>query len=300
MGELGAPAAYRIARATGVPNVTRLFGIGMFLDKVRGNKLKFLLRYREKRAITTPADYIILCNDGSQGDRLAGLLGVDSGKLLHWFNGVDKKLYAEGGGVLDVRATLGIPDGNAVVLSVSRLDPEKHVERLLSAASGVLRERGDVTFVVVGSGEERQRLERVAAELGIVDGVVFAGAAGREELVDYYRAADVFVALSDRTNVSNSLHEAMIAGLPAIALNTGATADVVRDGENGVLLEIVDLHRTHEVLLALLGDDERRLALGKRAHESADRRLPTFEERQAMEVSVAERAVREHRARVGQ
>lgn len=299
MGELGAPAAYRIARATGVPNVTRLFGIGMFLDKVRGNRLKFLLRYREKRAITTPADYIILCNDGSQGDRLAGLLGVDSDRLLHWFNGVDKKLYAEGGGELDVRARLGIPANNDVVLSVSRLDREKHVDRLLSAAPAVLRERANVTFVIVGSGEERQRLESMAAELGIADSVVFAGPAGREELVDYYRAAAVFVALSDRTNVSNSLHEAMIAGLPAVALNTGATADVVRDGENGVLLEIGDLHRIHEVLLALLADDERRLALGKRAHESADRRLPTFEERQAMEVSVAERAVREHRARVG-
>lgn len=299
MGELGAPAAYRIARAAGVPNVTRLFGIGMFLDKVHGNRLKFLLRYREKRAIVTPADYIILCNDGSQGDRLAGLLGVDPARLLHWYNGVDKKLHAEGGGVLDVRKRLCIPDGNAIVLSVSRLDPEKHVERLLLAASGVIRQRGDVTFVIVGSGEERQRLGRLAGELGIAGGVIFAGSAGREELVDYYRAADVFVALSDRTNVSNSLHEAMISGLAVVALNTGTTGDVVRNGENGVLLEIADLARTHEVLLALLADNERRLALGRRAHESADSRLPTFEERQAMEVSVAERAVREHVAAQG-
>ena len=297
MGELGAPAAYRIARAMGVPNVTRLFGIGMFLDRVRGSRLKFLLRYREKLALTTPADYIILCNDGSQGDRLAGLLGVDNDRLLHWYNGVDKKLYAEGGGALDVRARHRIPDGNDIVLSVSRLDYEKHVDRLLTAAPSVLRERKNVTFVIVGSGEQRPRLDRMAKGLGIADSVVFTGAAGRELLVDYYRAADIFVALSDRTNVSNSLHEAMLSRLPVVALNTGTTADVVQDGENGVLLSIQDLPRAHEVLLALLADDERKRSLGERAYESANDRLPTFEERQAMEVSVAERAVREHAAK---
>lgn len=299
MGELGAPAAHRIARAAGVPNVTRLFGIGMFLDRVKGNRLKFFLRYREKRALTTPSDYIILCNDGSQGDRLAALLGVDTDRLLYWFNGVDKKRYARGGGAPNIRARHGIPEGNAIVLSVSRLDPEKHVDRLLKAAPAVLRERSDVTFMVVGSGGEDVRLERMVTELGISRNVIFAGSAGRDALVDYYRAADVFVALSDRTNVLNSLHEAMVAGLPVVALNTGSTADVVHDGDNGVLLEFEDLPRVHEKLLELLTDEERRRSIGERARADAERRLPTLRERQAMEVSVAERAVREYAARAG-
>ena len=294
MGELGAPVAYLVARAIGVPNVTRLFGVGMFLENTKGNRLRSLLRYRETRALTTPADYIILCNDGSQGDRLAETLGVDIGRLMHWFNGVDKKLYAGGSAKFDIRAALGIPAGNAVVLSVSRLDQEKHIDRLLTAVPAVLSGRGDVTFVIVGSGEEKPHLEQMAADLGVADNVVFAGTAGREELADYYRGADIFVALSDRTNVSNSLHEAMVSGLPVLVLNTGSTADVVQGGENGILLEPEDLPGLHDELLSLLGDEELRDRLGNGARDSAERRLPTFEERQGMEVSVAERAVREH------
>ena len=293
MGELGAPAAFRIARARGIPNVTRLFGIGMFLDEVLANRFKFMLRYRETRALTTPADYIILCDDGSQGDRLASHLGVDMDRLLHWPNGVDKSAYESPEPSRDIRGALGIPEGNRIVLSVSRLYFEKHVDRIVRLVPALAAARDDVTFVIVGSGEEREPLETLADSLGVRDQVVFAGSAGREELPDYYKTADVFVALSDRTNVSNSLHEAMIAGLPVVVLNTGSTGDVVQNDENGVLLTPADLPRAHEALLELLTDEERRRTLGGRARASADERLPTLEERQVMEAEVAERAVRE-------
>ncbi len=289
MGELGAQAASRIARATGVPNVTRLFGIGVF----PASRLKFMLRYRETRALTTPAAYIILCDDGSQGDRLARRLGVDMDHLLFWPNGVDKRLYESPKPSRDIRVKLGIPEPNHIVLSISRLHFEKHIERIVRAVPGVAAARDDVTFVIVGSGEERESLEKLADSLGVRDRMIFTGSVGREELPDYYKTADVFVALSDRTNVSNSLHEAMIAGLPVVVLNTGRTADVVQNGENGILLTSADLPRVHEVLLKLLADDERRRVLGEGARTSADERLPTLEERQVMEAGVAERAVRD-------
>ena len=297
MGELGAPAACRVARSRGVPNITRLFGIGMFLDEVLASPLKLALRYRETRALTTPADYIILCDDGSQGDVLARHLGVDTAKLLHWPNGVDKARHMSTESATDVRAKLGIPEAGRVVLSVSRLYFEKHVDRVLEAALGVAAARDDVTFVIVGSGKERGRLEKLAESLGIPNRIVFAGSVGREELPDYYKAADVFVALSDRTNVSNSLHEAMISGLPVVVLNTGSTADVVSDGETGILVEEDDLARVPEALLSLLNDDERRCEMGERAQRDADERLRTLDERQVMEAEVAERAVRERAAR---
>jgi glycosyltransferase involved in cell wall biosynthesis len=293
MGELGAPAAYRVGRARGVPNVTRLFGIGMFLDEVMSSPLKLALRYRETRALTTPADYIILCDDGSRGNVLAEHLGVDTSRLLHWPNGVDKARHMSEEPLVDVRAKLGVPGSNRVVLSVSRLYFEKHVDRVIDAVPAVATARDDVTFVVVGSGEEQESLERRAESLGVSGRVVFAGSVGREELPDYYKAADVFVALSDRTNVSNSLHEAMISGLPPIVLNTGSTADVVRNGDTGVLIERDDAGRVSEAILALLGNDEARTAMGRRAQEDADERLPTLDERQVMEAEVAERAVRQ-------
>lgn len=296
MGQLGPQVAYRIGRRRDIPNVTRLFGISMFFDVVLASRARLLLRYRETAAIKTPASYVILCDDGSQGDALARHLGVDTSRLLHWPNGVDKTLYSSRAPRRDVRAELGIPKGNAVVLSVSRLYFEKHVDRVVRTVPDLVAARGGVTLVIVGSGEERARLEQLAEELGVAENVVFAGSVDREGLPDYYKAADVFVALSDRTNVSNSLHEAMISSLPVVVLNTGRTADVVENGRTGILIEQDDLASVPAAVLRLLDDPELRSRLGRAAFASADRRLPTIEERQAMEVEVAARAVREHRA----
>jgi glycosyltransferase involved in cell wall biosynthesis len=111
-----------------------------------------------------------------------------------------------------------------------------------------------------------------------------------------YAAADVFVTLSDRTNVLNPLNEAMMSGLPVVALNTGRTGTVVRDGENGVLLEPAGLAGLADVILGLLTDGPKRKALGAAARASADRRLPSIEERQAAEVGAVLRVVSEGRS----
>jgi glycogen(starch) synthase len=112
-----------------------------------------------------------------------------------------------------------------------------------------------------------------------------------------YKLADLFVTLSDRTNMANPLNEATLSRLPVIALNAGRTADVVRDDENGVLIETGDLPRLGQIILDLLSDEKRMARLGRAAQRNADERLPTVEERQAMEVEAVARAAREGRER---
>jgi glycosyltransferase involved in cell wall biosynthesis len=117
----------------------------------------------------------------------------------------------------------------------------------------------------------------------------------REELGPIYASADVFVTLSDRTNAFNPLYEAMVSGLPVVALNTGGTADFIEDGVTGVLVEPDELSRLPTVLVDLLSDDELRRRMGESARADADRRFPTVEERQDMEAEIAERAVADRR-----
>jgi glycosyltransferase involved in cell wall biosynthesis len=291
MGSLGAPVARAVARARRIPNVTRLFGTE--LSSMRGDRLRFALRYRDVAAYRTKASYIVACNDGSRSDEVARSLGVDMARFRHWYNGVDKERHmtAEGGGV---RRRFDIPEENLVVLSVSRLHPEKRVDRLIRAAPGVLEALPKTTFLVVGGGEEHAGLRRLTEDLGVSANVVFTGALTRDELPDVYAAADVFVTLSDRTNILNPLHEAMIAGLPVVALDTGGTSEIVRNGETGVLVGADALDDLPRLLVDLLSDEDLRRRLGGAAQTSADERLPTYEERQAMEVEIVERAVREH------
>jgi glycosyltransferase involved in cell wall biosynthesis len=294
MGALGAPVARSIARARGVPNVTRLFGTS--LGEVVGHPLKLALRYPEIAAFRTPASAVIVCDDGSGGDEIARRFGVPPDRLVFLPDGVDKATFGRPPDRAAARRDLNMPPGAGVVLSVSRLHPEKHIERLLEAVPRVLAKRPDTAFVIVGEGEEGARLRALAADLGIERSVAFTGPMPLEKLPAVYAAADVFVTLSDRTNVLNPLHEAMMSGLPVVALNTGRTGTVIRDGENGVLLEPAGLAGLADVILDLLTDGPKRKALGAAARASADLRLPSIEERQAAEVEVVLRAVSERRS----
>jgi glycosyltransferase involved in cell wall biosynthesis len=293
MGELGAPAAFDISRLRRIPCVTRFFGIGLFLDDIRANPLKRLLRYREISAFKVPSDYMIVHNDGSGGDELASMLGVDMDRFMFFLDGVDKGLFINSERDRSVAAALGVPEGNRVVLSVSRLYEEKHVDRLIRAAPSVLAERPDVSFLVVGEGEERGRLEALAEHLGVSGNIVFAGAVSHDDLPGVYAASDVFVTVADRTNAFNTLYEAMLSALPVVALNTGRTADFVEHGRTGLLLSMDELKTLPSVILDIIEDEARARALGEAARARMDERFPTIEERQSMEVEVVERAVRE-------
>lgn len=293
MGSLGATAGWLVARFCRLPNVTRIFGTE--LSALEGSPIRLMLRYRDIAPYFVPARYYIMHNDGSGGYNAAVKYGVPPGRILYWPNGIDKNAYRAGADGRKLGARLGIPEGARVVMTASRLHPQLHVDRLIAAAPEVCAARDDAWFLIVGDGERRSRLESLARELGVAERVVFAGSLPRAEMVEAYALADVFVGLSDRTNMSNPLDEAMMSGLAVVVLNSGTTGDVVRDGENGVLLESQELPSLGRVLAELLGDAERRSALGKRARLDADRRLPTVEERQAMEVDVVERAVRESR-----
>lgn len=295
MGSLGASAGWLVARASGVPNVTRLFGTE--LPQLMGSPLRLLLRYRDIAAYVAPASYYIMCNDGSGADRIAERYGVPARKILHWFNGVDKDVYTAGRSGKRLAERLGLPADATVVMTASRLHPQKHVERAIAAAPDVRAVRDDVYFLIVGEGEQGRALESLAADLGVSDRVIFTGALQRQEMAEAYALADIFVALSDRTNMGNPLYEAMMSELVVVVLNSGTTGEVVRDDENGVLLERTDLSSLGRVLLDLMDDPERMKRLGRRARIDADKFLPTIQERQAMEVGVVERAVSESRSK---
>jgi glycosyltransferase involved in cell wall biosynthesis len=216
---------------------------------------------------------------------------------MFYLDGVDKGAFLRMGHDQTAAIRLGVPEGNRIVLTVSRLHEQKRIGRLLTAAPGVLSEMKDVTFLIVGEGDDRARLERMADSLGVRNNVVFAGAVSHDELPAVYASADVFVLLGDRTNATHTLYESMLSGLPVVALNTGRTADFVRDGETGVLLSPGELPRLPKVILELLGDAGRARSMGHAARAAMDAMLPTVEERQAMEVEVVERAVSERPAR---
>jgi len=119
-----------------------------------------------------------------------------------------------------------------VLVFAGRLGPQKAVGILLAALADV----DGVSLVVAGDGPERAALERRAAELGLDGRVRFLGSVPRETVLRLFRAADASVLPSAWENFPHTVVEALAVGCPVIATSVGGVPEVVRDGENGLLV----------------------------------------------------------------
>ncbi|MFT4051006.1 MAG: glycosyltransferase [Microbacterium sp.] len=123
------------------------------------------------------------------------------------------------------------------VLFVGRLTTEKHIEVTLAAVARLVPELPEITFDVVGGGDQRRNLEQTAQRLGIDDRVTFHGRLSEEDLRSSYGKADVFAIASIAELQSIATMEAMASGLPIVAADAVALPHLVQDGVNGYLFE---------------------------------------------------------------
>ncbi len=161
----------------------------------------------------------------------------------------------------ELRAALDLSPGDVAVVTVARLAPEKGIDVLLRAAA-VAR----LSAVVVGDGPERADLEQLARELGAR--ATFTGDLPLESVVETYVAADVFALLSTHEPWGVVVNEAAACGLPLVLSDrVGAAHDLLRDGENGVLVPAGDVDASADALASLASDPGVRETMGARSRE---------------------------------
>jgi glycosyltransferase involved in cell wall biosynthesis len=164
----------------------------------------------------------------------------------------------------DVRAGLGLDDGDVLVISVGRLAVEKGIDTLIRAVADAGDER--LALVLAGTGPERAHLERLASELGVR--LRASGELDADELARVYVAGDVFALLSSRETWGVVVNEAAASGLPLVLSDqVGAAHDLLRDGENGFLVPAGEPASAARALRQLASDDRLRRAMGERSQE---------------------------------
>ncbi|MGZ0712365.1 glycosyltransferase (plasmid) [Coraliomargarita sp. W4R53] len=135
----------------------------------------------------------------------------------------------------DYSAELAPREANRLVF-VGRLTTEKQIDVVLNAMT-LLEPQFDVSFDIVGQGDQRRNLELLVGELGLTDRVRFHGHTTDDELRGLLTNASVFVIASIAELQSIATMEAMASGLPIVAANAVALPHLVHDGENGYLFE---------------------------------------------------------------
>jgi sugar transferase (PEP-CTERM/EpsH1 system associated) len=210
---------------------------------------------------------------------LVDTVGIPGDKVLTIPNGVDTGRFAPHGRAAARRA-LGVPDGGVVIGSVGRLDPVKDHAGLLDAFARLARTRPETMLVLVGDGPCRPALETKARDLGLGPRVRLVGE--RNDVAPLLPAMDVYVLPSIAEGISNTILEAMAAGLPVVATRTGGNPELVSDGVTGSLVPVRDVWALARTLEAYVVDRALREARGtagrRRVHEqfSLDRMRRTY------------------------
>jgi glycosyltransferase involved in cell wall biosynthesis len=162
----------------------------------------------------------------------------------------------------DLRNELAL--GGSVLAFAGRLGPQKALDVALEAVAAV----PDVTLAIAGDGPDRGDLERRARELGVDGRARFLGSMSREGVLRLFRAADASLLASAWENFPHTVVEALAVGAPVIATAVGGVPEVVRDGENGLLVPPGDPAALAEAIRRFFGDEELRRRLAAAAAPS--------------------------------
>jgi glycosyltransferase involved in cell wall biosynthesis len=182
-----------------------------------------------------------------------------------WPQGVDARRFRPDRASQEWRERLS--DGHPsckLLLYVGRLAPEKGIERL----KVILQEVPNTRLAIIGDGPARRDLEREFAGTR----TVFTGVLQGEDLASAYASADAFLFPSTTDTLGLAMIEALASGLPIVAARSGASQEVVNEGENALLYEADSADSLVAAIRRLFSDDAFREALARRARATAEER----------------------------
>ena len=160
------------------------------------------------------------------------------------------------------------------ILFVGRLSEQKGIQYIIESIPSINKKIKNIKLLIVGEGTYKKELTRTIKKLNLESKVEFKGALPKNELVDYYNLADVVVmpSLAGRTGTEGQglvLLEAMACGKAVVGTNIGGIKDIIKDGENGLLVKQKESKELANKIVNLLKDSKLRKRIEKNGKKFA-------------------------------
>lgn len=233
---------------------------GLDLRLARGAWKRFLLRLICRRAAA------LIANSEATKKDLERLVPASDTAVIT--PGVERAEYPARD---EARKALGIGERKKLIVSLARLVPRKGIDKALEAVATIQKEQ-TVKYVVLGDGDDRERLEKLACEFGT--DVLWIRNAEDDIKRLWLAGADIFL-LPTRDEVHDVegfgivFLEAALAGVPVIAGRSGGVEEAVLDGRTGKIVNARLVDEIKEAIQALLGDEKLRSRMGNLAKQRA-------------------------------
>ena len=174
-------------------------------------------------------------------------------KLQVIFNGVDIESYENGVRGAIKRKDLNIPEDAFVVGMVGRMSPQKAPDVFVKMAKQVKDEVPNAHFIIVGNGNQEYEIRKYAEDNGFSNSLHITGWV--DNPMSYVELFDVACLLSRWEVFGLALPEYMMAGKPIVASRVDAIPNIIRNGENGLLVEVDDDIGASKAVLRILRED---------------------------------------------
>ena len=185
-------------------------------------------------------------------------------------NGIDLSKFKTAKNPGAFRSRLGLSPDAPLLLSVGRVDPEKHLDFLIDAFALVADRIPSAHLVFAGDGSARKKLEEHAASTKVKDRIHFLGMIDRAELPDLLHDGTIFLTASTTEVHPISVIEAIAAGLPLLAVQDEAFEGMIVENENGHLTPL-DVTAYGDTLVKVISDPEKLARYGKCSMELSEK-----------------------------
>lgn len=208
----------------------------------------FFTKYALKKAD------LILCDGVNIRDEMIKM-GISNSKI---------KIFAFGVDVEKFKPALKESKRRKIIISTRFLTAVHDVETLVRAVPLVVKDFPEVKFIIIGDGNKKFFLERLACGEGAGEFIEFVGRVTEAQMAQYLRSSDIYVSTSlSESGLAASTAEAMACELPVINTDTGDIRSWIQDGKGGFVIPVKNPNILAEKLIYLLKNDSRRLAFGK-------------------------------------
>lgn len=214
------------------------------------------------------SDYTVtVCN----GDRniLIKKFGFKEEKVITVYNGIKNSILT---GINNI-------SGKKIIGTVGRLTYQKGHEYFIEAAKNLVKEGFDFEFHIYGDGEKKKEFEKLIIDYGLEKSVFLKGYS--KDVLSVLRTFDLFVLTSRYEGIPYVLLEAMSMEVPIVTTDVGGISEVIRNNENGLLVENKNVSDICEKIKYIMSDNNLR-------KEIADKAKKDFEEKYLIENTVSQ------------
>ncbi|NJL54240.1 glycosyltransferase family 4 protein [bacterium] len=205
----------------------------------------------------------------TMGDIIAGWPLISRERVTPIQNAIDYTYFNAPDEREACRAEFGFKPEDVVFGFTGRIEPVKRLDLMLRAFATLYPENPNARLLLAGIGGQMDELKALAAELGVTDGVTWAG--WRSDVPRLLAAMDVYVQSSANEGLSLSILEAMSAGKAVVATDVGGAHEIIEQQSNGIIVPPEELEPLARAMQDVFHNDAKRAAMGSAGQALVER-----------------------------